>query len=115
VRLKRLFLLMVTGSIWWLPTACQETLPPPTRPRAAIELGYDLYQRLSCHGCHVLQGQGGEAGPSLDGVGSRLLPENLETQILTPRRRQAESRMPSFAFVKTFELRTLLDFLQSLK
>jgi cbb3-type cytochrome oxidase cytochrome c subunit len=77
-------------------------------------LGHDLYQRLSCHGCHALQGRGGEVGPTLDRVGSRLAREELETQLLTPRRRQANSRMPSFAFVRPLELQALLDFLHSL-
>lgn len=77
--------------------------------------GRELYQRLSCHGCHALDGRGGEKGPALDGVGSRLTREDLQRQILTPRRRQADSRMPSFAFVRPAELQTLLDFLQSLQ
>ena len=78
-------------------------------------LGHDLYQRLSCHGCHTLQGRGGEVGPVLDGVGSRLSLEKLKTQLLTPHQRRTDSRMPSFAFVRPWELQELLDFLQSLK
>ncbi len=52
-------------------------------------------------------------GPALDRLGSRLHPEELKTQLLTPRLRQADSRMPSFAFIRPFELRALLDYLQS--
>jgi cbb3-type cytochrome oxidase cytochrome c subunit len=48
-------------------------------------------------------------------VGSRLSRNKMETQLLTPRRRQAESHMPSFAFIRPKELQALLDFLESLK
>jgi ubiquinol-cytochrome c reductase cytochrome b subunit len=87
----------------------------PVADPATPTLGQDLYQRLSCRGCHAWQGRGGEVGPVLNGVGSRLSRTELETQILTPRRRQADSRMPSFAFVRPKELQALLDFLESLK
>lgn len=87
----------------------------PLADPAPPSLGQELYRKLSCRGCHALQGRGGKVGPVLDGVGSRLSRTELETQILTPRRRQADSRMPSFAFVRPTELQTLLDFLESLK
>jgi mono/diheme cytochrome c family protein len=78
-------------------------------------LGQELYPRLACHGCHTLQGQGGKVGPRLDGVGSRLSDEELAMQLSTPHCRGNDSRMPSFAFVRPFELQKLLDFLQTLK
>jgi hypothetical protein len=87
----------------------------PLADPAPPSLGQELYQRLSCHGCHALQGRGGEVGPILEGVGSCLSRNELETQILTPRRREADSRMPSFAFVRPTELQALLDFLESLR
>ena len=91
------------------------TASHPVADPATPSLGQDLYPRLSCRGCHALQGRGGDVGPVLDGVGSRLSRHELETQLVTPRRRQADSRMPSFAFVRSSELRALLDFLESLK
>jgi hypothetical protein len=87
----------------------------PVADPATPSLGQELYQRLSCRGCHAWQGHGGEVGPVLNGVGSRLSRTELETQLLTPRRRQPDSRMPSFAFVRPTELQALLDFLESLK
>jgi hypothetical protein len=90
------------------------TAGDPVADRASLSPGQDLYQRLSCRGCHTLEGRGGEVGPTLDRVGSRLSREELETQLLTPYRRHPDSRMPSFAFVRLCELQTLLDFMQSL-
>jgi mono/diheme cytochrome c family protein len=81
-------------------------------PRAS---GQELYSRLACNGCHALQGQGGKVGPALDRVGSRLSGEELATQLSTPRCRRNDSRMPSFAFVRPFELQELVDYLQTLK
>ncbi len=89
------------------PGQAAEPAPPAS--------GQGLYDRLACHGCHARQGQGGTVGPALDGVGSRLSRDDLELQLSTPRQRQADSRMPSFAFVRPFELRELVDFLQTLK
>jgi mono/diheme cytochrome c family protein len=87
----------------------------PAADPATPSLGQELYQRLSCRGCHALEGRGGEVGPVLNGVGNRLSRNELEAQLLTPRRRQADSRMPSFAFVRPKELQALVDFLESLK
>ncbi len=87
----------------------------PAADPATPSVGQDLYQRLSCRGCHALQGGGGHVGPDLDRVGARLSREDLETQLLTPRCRQVDSRMPSFAFVRPFEFQSMLDFLETLK
>jgi len=92
--------------------ACQEATSPPSLSEAAVASGGDLYQRLACRGCHTLQGRGGHRGPALDGIGQRLTREELERQLLTPRRGQAGPGMPSFAFVRPEERKDLLDFLQ---
>jgi cbb3-type cytochrome oxidase cytochrome c subunit len=87
----------------------------PASEPATLSPGWDLYQRLSCRGCHSLQGRGSDLGPVLDRVGGRLSREELETQLLTPRRRQADSLMPSFAYVRPCELQALVDFLQKVE
>lgn len=114
MRGKALFLVMAAAIIWLQSVIFLEAFPASAALKTTIESGSDLYQRLSCHGCHAWHNRGGEVGPVLDGVGGRSTREALETQILTPRQRQADSRMPSFAFVKPAEIQALLDFLQSL-
>lgn len=114
VKLKSLWWLVIAGSVWLPLAACQQAPPSPATPEAAVKFGRDLYQRLACAGCHALQGRGGEVGPPLDRAGTQLSPEELKTQIVTPRQRQANSRMPSFAFVRPVELQALLDYLKTL-
>jgi len=84
-------------------------------PQAPPAPGQELYSRLACYGCHTLQGKGGKVGPALDRIGSTLSGEELATQLSTPRCRRNDSRMPSFAFVRPFELQGLVDYLQALK
>jgi hypothetical protein len=87
----------------------------PAEDQSTTASGIILYHRLSCCGCHILKGQGGKEGPNLDGVASRLLRQELEVQLTTPRHRQSSSRMPSFAFMRPNELQNIMDFLQTLK
>ncbi len=72
--------------------------------------GQDLIKRLSCQGCHVLAGQGGGRGPSLDGVGQRLSPEAIKKQLVSPK-----GRMPNFAQLKPEELDAVVAYLSGLK
>lgn len=72
--------------------------------------GPELVDRLGCLGCHSLKGKGGRKGPAWDGLGARLAPEAIRTQITSPRR-----RMPSFAHIKPEELEALVQYLSGLK
>lgn len=45
--------------------ACEE--PPATEPLAR---GRQLYRKLDCARCHVIDGQGGRLGPDLTNVGT---------------------------------------------
>ena len=84
---------------------------PDPSPR---ELGQDIFQRLACHGCHSPSSPASHQGPDLGQVGQRLGPADLLTQLSTPRQRRADSRMPSFAFVRPHEIQALLEYVQSL-
>ena len=79
-------------------------------PVAAQPSATDLVERLGCRGCHSLKGKGGDRGPAWDGVGSRLTPEAIKKQIVSPR-----ARMPSFAQLKPEELQVLVEYLSGLK
>uniref|UniRef100_A0A7V4G728 Cytochrome c n=1 Tax=Desulfobacca acetoxidans TaxID=60893 RepID=A0A7V4G728_9BACT len=76
----------------------------------AADTGKDLVQRLGCMGCHSLAGKGGGKGPKFDGVGSRLTPEAIKKQIVSPR-----GRMPNFAHLKAEELDAVVQYLSGLK
>lgn len=76
--------------------------------------GPELYQRLNCWACHERRELAAVAAPDLREAGRRLAPAALEEQLLTPRRRRADSRMPSFAFLRPEEIRELMAYLAEL-
>lgn len=47
-----------------------------------------------CIACHSLEGQGGNVGPALDGVGSRKTPEELHAWLLDPPKIKPGTLMP---------------------
>jgi mono/diheme cytochrome c family protein len=74
-----------------------------------------LLQRLGCVACHAFQGQGGKEGEALDHIGARLSPAELEASLLRPRSRHPQAKMPSYAHLRLWEIRALVDYLASLK
>ncbi len=75
----------------------------------------ELARRLGCFACHSQGGRGGKIGVSLDGVGSRLGPGQLETVLSYPRQIHPGARMPSYAYLPAGERRALVEFLERLK
>ncbi len=104
--------LIFVGLIF-LGMACQQPSGSIANRAGSSLAGADLYQRLACHGCHRLHGTGGTLGPPLDRLHLQLSPSEVETQLLAPRRRQVTSRMPSFAFLRAQELRTLVTYIHT--
>ena len=72
-----------------------------------------LLDAFGCRACHSIEGRGGEIGPSLDAVGSRLTAEQIQQQLLAPRSRNEQSIMPSFAQLPAEDLAVLIEFLSS--
>lgn len=80
-------------------------------PLGAKELsGEQLVKSLNCLACHALGGQGGNRGPSWDGLGRRLTEEAIRKQLISPK-----GRMPSFAHLRPDELEALVEFLSGIK
>jgi mono/diheme cytochrome c family protein len=75
----------------------------------------ELAQRLGCRACHSWQGQGGKEAPSLDGVGARLSPQDLQASLIHPRSCHPRAKMPSYAHLRPWEMQALVDYLKSLK
>lgn len=108
-----LYLSLILLGISFGPAACQQA-PSSAEANVGTGLtGLQLYERLACHGCHSRRGTGGTIGPALDRLDERLSPNEVLTQLLTPRRRQSASRMPSFAFLKIHEQKALATFVHS--
>ena len=68
-----------------------------------------------CKGCHVFDGEGGNLGPSLDKVGKRLNAYQIEQKLLTPRKTNPGSVMPSFGHLTDEQLLALVNFLKNRK
>lgn len=75
----------------------------------------------TCLRCHVIEGVGGEAGPALDGVGSRLDRRQLLESMIVPEAVIVEgfgdeSAMPGMGQLLTpMELRDIIEYLQALQ
>ncbi len=46
--------------------------------------GKEIYRSKNCSQCHIVDGQGGDQGPELTGVGTRLSPGSLRDAITNP-------------------------------
>ena len=89
-----------------------------------VRLGKHIVQyhsSASCLRCHKVDGVGGDAGPSLDGVGTRLDREHLVESLISPQAVFAEGftdseAMPNMrALLTPRELRDVVAFLETLQ
>jgi len=72
-----------------------------------------VYFQTVCSGCHSVGGQGGNVGPALDGVSSRLDSEYLHKWISDPQSIKPGTAMPNLS-VPTETLDALVEFLGTL-
>lgn len=80
-------------------------LPTVNRPQVFNQM---------CVACHTLQGQGGQIGPALDGVGSRLDAAALRRRLENPLDVQPDSKMPKLPLTPE-DITELVAFLSQLK
>ena len=80
--------------------------------RTPLELqGALIVQDKQCRNCHALGGQGGQRGPALDGVATRLTRDQLIRQVL-----QGGGNMPAYAKqLRPAEVTALVAFLETLR
>lgn len=69
-----------------------------------------LAEKLSCLGCHQLDGQGGRVGPDLTAVSARLQPDYVYAVITNPRAVAPHSVMPQIPMTEDTS-RLLADYL----
>ncbi len=61
--------------------------PATAAPAGGFSASMDPQELLltnACIGCHAMDGSGAPIGPSFDGIGSRLTPEQIRESILDP-------------------------------
>jgi ubiquinol-cytochrome c reductase cytochrome b subunit len=85
---------------------------PYVKARSPLELqGAVIIQNKQCRNCHSLGGSGGQRGPALDGVGSRLTGDQLVRQVI-----QGGGNMPAYGKnLKPAEVEALVAFMKTLR
>ncbi len=76
--------------------------------------GMEVYAMQKCALCHSVSGIGGKK-MALDGVGSRLKPEDLRKWVQSPRSMKADTTMKSYPNLPEKDLRDLVAYLSTLK
>lgn len=79
--------------------------------RTPLEMhGATLIQNKQCRNCHALGGEGGQRGPALDGVASRLTADQMVRQII-----QGGGNMPAYGKKLTpAEVEAIVAFMRTL-
>jgi mono/diheme cytochrome c family protein len=80
-----------------LATSLAAAKPAPKKPggnASQIAAGKKLYDNLGCGNCHIIGGQGGAAGPKLDGTGKRRDMKFLVQKLKNPKFNMPQSIMP---------------------
>lgn len=76
--------------------------------------GEKLFNR-KCTMCHKVNGRGGEIGPELSKVASRLSAAQLQAKVMYPKKSAPSTSMPSFATLPATEMDALLSYLKTLR
>ncbi len=79
-----------------------------------VEAGRELYEELGCNSCHTIQGAGGNIGPDLTHVGSKLQETYLYHLIKSPGRIIPDTPMKDFQLEED-EVLDLVAYLRTLR
>ena len=92
----------------------RETTPPsPQVQDSVVMAGRAVYGEQSCAVCHSIAGEGSPRSP-LDGVGSRLSPEEIRLWIVDPQSMRPGVPKPSFDELPEDDVDALVAYLQTL-
>lgn len=94
-----------------------DTVTVSAKPSSDPAAGTSLYGESFCASCHSVQNAagnivGGEVGPELTKVGSKVKPEWLQGWLRNPRVYDAETAMPHYRF-NDQQVATLAEFLEA--
>ncbi len=84
---------------------------PPVTAGPPRESGAELLDRYACHGCHVINGQGGTAGPALDYLFERRDEKWIHDQIQRPRSHNPATVMPDLGLTDA-QVNAIIDALR---
>ena len=75
-----------------------------------VRQGAVVFQEKQCRNCHALDGSGGQRGPALDAVATRMTTDQLIRQVL-----QGGGNMPAYGKnLSPAEVNALVSFLETL-
>jgi ubiquinol-cytochrome c reductase cytochrome b subunit len=85
--------------------------PEYVRGRSPMAVhGAIVFQNKQCRNCHSIGGRGGERGPALDDVATRLTPDQMVRQVI-----QGGGNMPAYAKkLSPAEVAALVEFMRTL-
>jgi cytochrome c2 len=83
-------------------------------PGGSVNHGMEVYAAQKCVLCHSIVGIGGKK-LALDGVGSRLKPEDVKKWIRTPKEMKANTTMKPYPNLPENDLNDLTAYLSTLK
>ena len=87
-----------------LPVKMISTAPP------LVRAGAQVFQNKQCRNCHSIGGLGGERGPALDDIASRMTPDELRFKVVS-----GGGNMPAFGKnLSPAEIESLVAFLDTL-
>lgn len=89
-------------------------LPLRAQDDAKAARGKEVFTAQKCSMCHAIEGKGNKNSP-LDGVGSKLKPEEIRKWVTAPKEMQANSKMKAYPNLPAADLDALVAYLSSLK
>ncbi len=87
---------------------------PALTQDSGMQQGREVYAIQKCALCHSISGIGGKK-KELDGVGSRLKPEDMKKWILTPKEMKPDTAMKAYPNLPQKDLSDLIAYLMTLK
>jgi sulfur oxidation c-type cytochrome SoxX len=86
---------------------------PPVSP--GVTLGKQVFDSVGCLGCHMVNGQGGKAGPDLSNIANAGYSRQwFQTQIRDPKAHDPQTAMPAFNNLSDQQVNDLVDYLETL-
>lgn len=71
--------------------------------------------KQKCKACHIVKGEGGKLGPELTKVFQKRDETYILTKLKTPEKTNPDTVMPSFEDLSQDEMKSLVDFLKTMK
>jgi mono/diheme cytochrome c family protein len=96
------------------PEAAPPTVGPAATDPALVAQGKTLAAEKACLGCHVIEGQGGAVGPTLERVVGDKGADFVRRKLADPTFNNATSMMPNFG-LSPEQIEALLAYLNSLR